>query len=206
MMRLALEDIGRPDAPMISMHDTRNISWLTDQVLRMERLVKNLLDLSSLEMEQTLEVEKVDLSLVLGSLVNDYAIFADSWEISMEAGIEKGLIVCGEYEKLTRAFSNLLDNALKYTIHAPYIVVNTINKDNYILIRVKDNGVGISQANQKKIFEKLYRVPSGDVHDFKGFGLGLSYVKSIVELHKGSIFVDSELGKGSTFTIRLPLT
>jgi len=100
---------------------------------------------------------------------------------------------------------NLIDNALKYTLNKPYVIINTINKNHEILIRVQDNGIGINKANQKKIFEKLYRVPSGNVHNFKGFGLGLSYVKAILDLHKGGIQVDSELGRGSTFTIRLPL-
>ena len=105
---------------------------------------------------------------------------------------------------LTNVFINLIDNALKYTLNKPYVIINTINKDHKILIRVQDNGIGINKLNQKKIFEKLYRVPTGNVHNFKGFGLGLSYVKAILNLHKGSILVDSELGKGSTFTIQLP--
>lgn len=106
---------------------------------------------------------------------------------------------------LTNVLINLIDNALKYTLNKPYVIINTINKNHEILIRVQDNGIGINKANQKKIFEKLYRVPSGNVHNFKGFGLGLSYVKAILDLHKGGIQVDSELGRGSTFTIRLPL-
>ena len=106
---------------------------------------------------------------------------------------------------LTNVLINLIDNALKYTLNKPYVIINTINKDHEILIRVQDNGIGINKSNQKKIFEKLYRVPTGNVHNFKGFGLGLSYVKAILDLHKGSIQVDSELGKGSTFTIQLPI-
>ena len=124
--------------------------------------------------------------------------------IEMQLKAEKSIIKA-DVVHLTNAFINLIDNALKYTINAPHIIINTINRDNTLLIRVQDNGVGISKENQKKIFEKLYRVPSGDIHDFKGFGLGLSYVKSIIDLHKGNVHVDSELGKGSTFTIRLPL-
>ena len=73
-----------------------------------------------------------------------------------------------------------------------------------VMICIEDNGIGISKKNQKKIFEKLYRVPMGDLHDFKGFGLGLSYVKVIVEYHKGSIRLESELKKGTKFEVFLP--
>ena len=112
--------------------------------------------------------------------------------------------VKGDNIHLTNIIINLLDNAIKYCIVEPDIVVNTNNNGNMLLIRIKDNGIGISKANQKKIFEKLYRVPTGNIHNFKGFGLGLSYVKAIVDLHEGIISVDSEQGKGSTFTIKLP--
>ncbi len=113
--------------------------------------------------------------------------------------------VIGDNIHLTNVIINLLDNAIKYCIEAPDIVVNTINSGNLILIRIKDNGIGISKSNRKKIFEKLYRVPTGNIHNFKGFGLGLSYVKAIVEQHEGKVSVDSEPGKGSTFTIQLPI-
>jgi len=83
-------------------------------------------------------------------------------------------------------------------------MINTTNKNGSILINIKDNGIGISSSDQKKIFDKLYRVPMGNVHNFKGFGLGLSYVKAIVEMHNGQISVNSEPGKGSIFTIKLP--
>ncbi len=114
-------------------------------------------------------------------------------------------MMLGDKMHLTNLIINLLDNAIKYCIETPQITVNTINKGNLMLIRVSDNGIGISKSNRKKIFEKLYRVPTGNIHNFKGFGLGLSYAKAIVELHDGQIFVDSELDKGSTFTIQFPL-
>lgn len=110
----------------------------------------------------------------------------------------------GDKIHLTNAIINLIDNALKYNLNQPQIVINTVNSEKSVLIRVKDNGIGISAANQKKIFEKLYRVPTGNLHDFKGFGLGLSYVKATLELLNGNVSVDSEPGKGSIFTIKLP--
>lgn len=113
--------------------------------------------------------------------------------------------VVGDNVHLTNVVINLLDNAIKYCVEQPDIVINTVNSGNNILIRIKDNGIGISKSDQKKIFEKLYRVPMGNIHNFKGFGLGLSYVKAIIDEHNGEVSVDSELGKGSTFTVKLPI-
>ncbi len=105
---------------------------------------------------------------------------------------------------LLSVFYNLLDNAIKYTSRKPKIIVTTQNAPNGVIIFFEDNGIGISKSNQKKIFDKLYRVPTGNVHDIKGFGLGLSYVKFIVEQHDGKISVDSELIKGTKFKLYFP--
>ncbi|RLC25337.1 MAG: two-component sensor histidine kinase [Deltaproteobacteria bacterium] len=105
----------------------------------------------------------------------------------------------------TNVIFNLLDNANKYTPVSPQIKITTENSYSGILISVTDNGAGISKANQKKIFEKLYRVPTGNIHNVKGFGLGLSYVKAIIERHGGKITLESEINKGTKFIIYLPL-
>ena len=101
----------------------------------------------------------------------------------------------------TNIIFNLLDNAIKFTKGQPEIIVKTFNERNNLIIEIIDNGIGIPKNDQKKVFEKLYRVSSGNVHDVRGFGLGLSYVKSIVEVHKGTISLESEPGKGSTFKL-----
>lgn len=113
--------------------------------------------------------------------------------------------VVGDKIHLTNVIINLLDNAIKYNTSKPEIVINTVNRNGSVLIRVRDNGIGINSSDQKRIFEKLYRVPTGNLHNFKGFGLGLSYVKAIVALHNGDVTVESEPGKGSIFTIKLPI-
>jgi two-component system, OmpR family, phosphate regulon sensor histidine kinase PhoR len=105
---------------------------------------------------------------------------------------------------ITNIIFNLLDNAIKYSANAPEIKVESENVENGILIKVIDNGIGLSNDVQKNIFEKFYRVPTGNVHDVKGFGLGLSYVKKMVEEHHGTIKVKSKLGEGSTFELYLP--
>ncbi len=106
---------------------------------------------------------------------------------------------------MTNVISNLLDNAIKYTEKTPEIFIETKNKDGYILVSVRDNGIGISKSNQGRVFDKFYRVPTGNVHNVKGFGLGLNYVRKIIEAHKGEIFIESELGEGTIFTFSLPL-
>jgi two-component system phosphate regulon sensor histidine kinase PhoR len=100
--------------------------------------------------------------------------------------------------------SNLVDNAIKYCDREPRISITTLDKEGSIQIDVADNGIGINPENKKKIFTRFYRVPTGNLHNVKGFGLGLNYVKLIVEAHKGKIAVTSEPNKGSTFTILLP--
>ncbi|MCX7862264.1 MAG: HAMP domain-containing histidine kinase [Bacteroidales bacterium] len=106
---------------------------------------------------------------------------------------------------LSNVVINLLENAVKYTEKEPMIVVKTFNLNNSVVVSVKDNGIGISKHDQKHIFEKFYRVHTGNIHNVKGFGLGLSYVKIITDAHNGQVKVFSELGKGSEFQIILPL-
>ena len=98
-----------------------------------------------------------------------------------------------------------MDNAVKYSPEAPKIDIYTENVKNFIIVKIQDQGDGMTKAVQRKIFEKFYREHTGNIHNVKGHGLGLAYVKQIVEDHQGEIYVESEKGKGSTFMLKLPL-
>ena len=114
-------------------------------------------------------------------------------------------LVQGDELHLTNIILNLLDNANKYSPDSPNITLRTASDEEDFILSIHDKGIGMTREQQKHIFEKFYRVPTGDLHNVKGFGLGLAYVQRIVEAHGGSIHVDSEPGKGSKFSITLPL-
>lgn len=113
-------------------------------------------------------------------------------------------IVNGEPSHLTNVIYNLLDNALKYSPGQPLINILLQEEDSRITLSIQDNGLGIPSEYSKKIFEKFFRVPTGDVHNIKGYGLGLSYVSTVMKAHDGSVHVESEPGKGSNFIISFP--
>jgi two-component system phosphate regulon sensor histidine kinase PhoR len=112
--------------------------------------------------------------------------------------------VVGDKSHLTNAMCNLIDNAIKYSPEKPEVFIQTVNDGKYLIVTVTDKGIGIEKEYQKHVFKKFFRVPTGDVHNVKGFGLGLAYIKKIVELHNGTIELYSEPGEGTTFTIILP--
>ena len=113
-------------------------------------------------------------------------------------------VILGDKSHLTNALNNLIDNAIKYSNEAPEITIETLNADQSLIVIISDKGIGIDQEYQKKVFDKFFRIPKGDVHDVKGFGLGLAYVKKIIELHKGTIELESEKGVETVFKITLP--
>ncbi|HZJ74135.1 MAG TPA: HAMP domain-containing sensor histidine kinase [Perlabentimonas sp.] len=113
-------------------------------------------------------------------------------------------IIMGDEVHITNVINNLLDNAMKYRNGNPKIQVQTKDAAKGVLLQIKDNGIGISRENQRRIFDQFYRVPTGNIHNVKGFGLGLCYVRKIIEEHSGKIWVDSSLGKGTTFNCFLP--
>lgn len=112
--------------------------------------------------------------------------------------------IMGDKTHLTNAVCNLLDNAIKYSLNHPALCIHTANEAGQLVLVIADQGIGIDKEYHGKIFDKFFRVPTGDIHEVKGFGIGLAYVKKIIELHGGSIALKSEKGKGTAFTIILP--
>jgi two-component system phosphate regulon sensor histidine kinase PhoR len=177
--------------------ENKRLGRMAEQILQQAVIEKGILRLNK---------DYIDIHELIREAVNRKQLEVQSKNGNIEMELNAtDTTVHGDVTHLSNVLINLLDNAIKYTLENPEIRINTVNQKNSILIRVTDNGIGISKSKQKKIFEKLYRIHSGDVHDFKGFGLGLNYVKAIVEMHNGSIFVDSEPKKGSTFTVKLPI-
>jgi two-component system phosphate regulon sensor histidine kinase PhoR len=125
-------------------------------------------------------------------------------QIQLDLGASR-YVMEGDHNHLSNVIHNLLDNANKYSPEKPDIRIRTSNHGQMLDIQVLDHGVGIAKEDQKHIFDRFYRVHTGNRHDVKGFGLGLSYVKAIATAHQGSVSVKSEPGKGSQFTLHLPL-
>lgn len=156
--------------------------------------------------ELKLKSEPVDLHDIIETVAQNFLLQMDKRGGKLEFLPEADqAVVSGDLVHLTNVVSNLMENAMKYTNRNPEITISTMNENRSIVVSVTDNGMGISKEDQKRIFDKFYRVPTGNVHNVKGFGLGLSYVKLIVEEHGGTIKIKSEPDKGSRFNIHLPL-
>lgn len=174
----------------------------------MNSQVENVLQMAQLEKgELHLRKEQLNLHSIILNAVDLIDLQVQSKEGKIDLALDATIpMTIGDPIHLSNVIFNLLDNANKYSPEKPVIMISTYNNNEGLFVTVKDKGAGMSKETQKKIFEKFYRVPTGNIHDIKGFGLGLSYVKEIVELHKGTIKVDSEPGAGSTFEIYLPFS
>ena len=182
------------------------VKMIGDENKRLSLLVENILQTAILDKgEFKLKIQNIDIHVLIEQTFTNIKLQVDNKEgqITSQLNATK-TIVNADRIHITNILFNLIDNALKYSKENPDIVVSTRSDEEGIFISVRDNGIGISKENQKRIFDTMYRVPTGNIHNVKGFGLGLSYVKAVVEKHGGSVKVESELGKGSMFTIYLP--
>ncbi len=173
---------------------------------RMNAQVENVLQMALIEKgEFIIKREEINIHTIIQNAVEFISIQVENKEGKIISLLNATFpILFGDSIHLSNVIFNLLDNANKYSPFKPEILIETKNLKNGLTVRVSDKGLGMSKDTQKNIFEKFYRVPTGNIHDIKGFGLGLSYVKAVIEQHKGWINVESDPGKGSTFEFFLP--
>ncbi len=182
---------------------------INDETKRLRFQVEKVLQMSMFERQKaTLKMKEVDANELIAGVIHTFTLKIEKYNgtIISDLSAKSSLIFIDEMH-FTNVIFNLMDNAVKYKKPDQNLAldVRTWNENNKLYISVSDNGIGIKQANLKKIFEKFYRVHTGNLHDVKGFGLGLAYVKKIIEDHKGTIRAESEIGVGTKFIIVLPL-
>lgn len=174
---------------------------------RMNKHVETILQAGLMD-KQDLKIELKNLHVhpVIEGVVDKYKLQIEekngAFEIHLDARSDK---ICADENHFTNMISNLVDNAIKYSRENLLIKICTCIHGKNLQIKVQDNGIGMSKETAKRVFEKFYRAHTGNIHNVKGFGLGMSYVKSVIDIHNGKIKVDSILGKGSTFIVEIPL-
>lgn len=175
---------------------------------RMNKQVEKILQAAQIDRDELhLNLQATKVHEVIERMAENFNIQIQqkNGELSTHLNAARSTIMADEVH-FSNIIYNLMDNAVKYSKDNVKIEVMTTNNKNNLIIKIRDNGIGMNKETVARIFEKFYRAHTGNVHDIKGFGLGLSYVKTIVESHKGKIKVESALGKGSTFTLEFPLT
>jgi two-component system phosphate regulon sensor histidine kinase PhoR len=204
---LACEMLSDKDISSTEGQRSNYIGMIREENKRLGTLVESVLTNAVIERgELKLKPQPIYLNALIKDLLQSFELQVTrrSGSIQFYPDADSDSIE-GDKVHITNVIFNLLDNANKYSPEIPELTISTFNKDNNVCVKVTDKGIGISRENLRKIFDKLYRVPSGNLHDVKGFGLGLSYVKAIIEKHNGQIAVESQPGKGSSFTIILPI-
>lgn len=175
--------------------------------LRMKKQVENVLNMSKLERNEVqLHLKETNVRDLIKSVSESVGLIVAqrNGSLTQDFNTEKYIFKVDEFH-LSNVLVNLLDNANKYSPEAPEIKVKTKNEGQFYVIEISDKGMGMETQNKLKIFEKFFREETGNIHNVKGQGLGLSYVKKIIELHKGQIIVESIKGKGSTFIVKIPM-
>jgi len=182
------------------------IGMIKKENSRMNKKVETILQIASLDKKEIdFKFENVSLHSVIEKAVDTIDILVQQRNGKIILNLDAtNPVIFGDEEHLLNLVNNLLDNAIKYSPESPDITLTTKNNEKGIIMSVEDKGIGMSKSVQSRIFERFYRQTSGNVHDVKGFGLGLNYARAIIEAHKGNVIVISEPGKGSRFDVFLP--
>ena len=180
---------------------------INEQTSHLQSQVQRLLEIAYTDRSRLpLEKEKFDINLLIEESINDLHPLMEQKNAAVTTSFtNKNTVINADKPYLRLCLINLIENAIKYA-ETPVINISTNADANYLTIAVNDNGIGIAPEHQKKIFERFYRIKDGELHTSKGFGLGLNFVKKVIDTHKGKIEVASKPGQGSTFSIKLPHT
>lgn len=203
---LAVEALQDPELLSQDTFRNRYLSIIKEENKRLGAQVEKVLQAATLDKKDfKLKIETLNVYEILEAAKNNFElqVHKKDGEIILNIDLKDPYLEADDFH-LSHIINNLLDNAVKYSKDSPQIIIKAWGQTDKTMISVKDNGIGMSKESVKKIFDKFYRVPTGNIHDVKGFGLGLAYVSTMVEAHHGEITVQSEPGKGSTFTLKLP--
>jgi two-component system phosphate regulon sensor histidine kinase PhoR len=203
---LAADTIANPKVINNESRVLQFISMIKKENSRMNKKVEAILQIASLDKKEIqFRFENVSMHKILDHVIDAMDIQVQQKNGKVLKSFDAGdPMIFGDQEHLSNLVNNLLDNAVKYSPDTPEITIKTRNEDKGFVFSVEDKGIGMTKAVQSKIFERFYRQTSGNVHDVKGFGLGLNYARAIIDAHKGTINVMSEPGKGSRFEVFLP--
>lgn len=173
---------------------------------RMNKHVETILQAAALEKQEiSLNKKEVHGNELVKSALGNYELVLQEKQAIVQLNLEAtNDVILADEQHFTNMISNLIDNAIKYAKDKPEITIKTSNTLKLFIIRIEDKGIGMSRETVRRIFEKFFRAHTGNIHNVKGFGLGMSYVKTILDAHKGKVKVDSTLGKGTIFTIETP--
>ena len=206
-INLALDAIKNPKIIEDKEKVQRYVTMIREENKRMHAQVENVLRISKLEKNQLdVNKEKIDIQEIIEEAITHVELLINNKAGYIKTHFNASFTeVLGNHFHLTNVIVNILDNAIKYSEDDPKIDIYTENTPKTIVIQIKDQGIGMTKNVQKQVFDKFYREERGNIHNVKGHGLGLSYVKKIIEIHQGDVYVESEKGVGSTFFVKLPL-
>jgi two-component system phosphate regulon sensor histidine kinase PhoR len=182
------------------------VHLIKDEKSKMMHHVERVLEIARLDNDALeLNTQALNFSDLVQKTIDNFSPILESVSGKFEINIEKDISIYGDEYHLKNALMNVIDNSIKYGQEKLVIEISSIIENKTLILSIKDNGIGISKDNLNQVFDKFFREETGNVHNVKGFGLGLSYVKKIVELHKGTVTINSQKGTGTTVEIKLPI-